>query len=141
MIKSKRMIAFLLIAVCIASLGIVTYAADRAGTPFDVTSSNAPGQNPSDPWTSYKTKSADGDPNFYVTVYSMSGSCNYVKFFAQKQGNTNVYNTPLKYYRSRINYTVSQPYSGTAPANVKYRLYMEPPYGYANINVTGRFSQ
>ena len=146
----KRMlrttISLMLVLMCVLSMaGIVNAETKR----FNVTASNMSGVQSPDPLTPRAQKNTDGDNKFYVTLYSMNGTCNYVMFYMNRytdltpsSGNYVTYSHQMYYYRSSVGSTKTQVYGNDtyAPGNYYYFMKCVPEYGYAYINCTGQFT-
>lgn len=138
----KILVSVMLVAICMTAMVSVVSAETKE---FNVTATNVSGYSSADPYTPRAQKSMDGDTKYYVRVLTMSGSCYFVEFYMNKYDDTNfvdytTYSYPMCYLRSSVGELRSQTYSGSAPGGHYYFLKCVPYYGYANINVTGRFT-
>lgn len=139
MLLSKRIVAVVLSIVCLLSIGVITNAATK---DFNVTASNVSYVPSTDPWTKRATKAGGSsyENKFYVRTNTMSGTCSYISFYAKNMTTSYYYSTPLTFYRTNLTNLIHQTYDASAPSGNEYALCMQPEYGYANINATGRFT-
>lgn len=144
----KALVSFSLIITCLVAMFAIVNAETKN---FNVTASNMAGVQSPDPLTPRALK-ADNEHRFYVTVNSMDGTCTYVRFIMNRyttvptNGTYYTYPDEMYYYRSYMSSsstkTQTQNYGNYewAPANYYYFMKCIPQYGYAYINVTGKYT-
>lgn len=140
----KVMVSVMLVTVCMTAFAAVVNAERKN---FNVTASNMFQVQSPDPLTPRAQKSYDGDDHWYVTAFTMNGSCSYVRFYmyrireGQTAQNAYQYSDYLEYKRSDVTHTRYQIYSSSYyPGGAYYYMKCIPEYNYAYINVTGRFT-
>ena len=138
----KVMVSVMLVTVCMTAFVFIVNADTK---PFNVTASNMFQVQSPDPLTPRALKKKDGDTYWYVTVTSMDGSCEYVKFYMNRirpGQSAYEYSNPMTYYRNQIGNTRSIQYGRNTecPGDMYYYMRCVPEYNYAYINVIGRFT-